>query len=211
MLNYIAYSYERIVLKTKILLSFIIFGVAFFATLSMNFFADHSGLMAALFSAEQNKSEIYNPLFQNLDLKMKQYVHEIDKKPQEKELSFKGKKDDSRVVILNFWAQWCAPCLEEIPQLVQLQKKFKSKDFQIVTINTDTLADKSDVLKLIRKEKINFPIFYDVKAKIADLYSISGLPVTIVYHRGKAVRVENGSVDFMSVEFTQFIQNLLNS
>ena len=64
-----------------------------------------------------------------------------------------------KVVLLNFWATWCGPCKEEIPDLVRLQKDLGEKGLVILGMSMDETKDRQAVLDLIREEKINYSIF----------------------------------------------------
>src|SRR5829696_3644568 len=70
---------------------------------------------------------------------------------------FKGK-----VVVLNFWATWCAPCRAETPELIKWQREYQSKGLQIIGI-TYPPTNRTQVLKFVRKNKINYPILFGSK------------------------------------------------
>ncbi|MCE2991148.1 MAG: TlpA family protein disulfide reductase [Nitrosomonadaceae bacterium] len=63
-----------------------------------------------------------------------------------------------RLLIVNFWATWCAPCLEEIPMFVEMQAKHGVNGLQIVGIAADS---SSNVANFVQKLKINYPVFAD--------------------------------------------------
>ncbi len=117
-----------------------------------------------------------------------------------KKYSFKN--NIPKIVIVNFWASWCTPCLEEFPSITKLQEKYGSnKNFLFLAINTDdeNVAQKIDKIK--SRYKLNIPIVIDKAGKHVESYSISAIPVSIVYRDGKVVEVSNGSKDFYSEEF----------
>jgi len=62
---------------------------------------------------------------------------------------------DNKVILLNFWATWCPPCRREIPEFIQLQKKYGRQNFQIIGIAVD---NETNVRKFAKKTKINYPI-----------------------------------------------------
>jgi peroxiredoxin len=91
-----------------------------------------------------------------------------------------------KAVVLNFWATWCPPCKEEIPWLVDLQKRYGSQGLQIVGINMDD-GDPKDVVKFAAENSINYPILYG-QDKVADLYGgIDYLPTTFYIDRNGVV------------------------
>lgn len=63
-----------------------------------------------------------------------------------------------KLLIVNFWATWCAPCIEEIPMLVRMQEKHGAAGLQIVGIAADSLANSSNLAK---KLAINYPVLPD--------------------------------------------------
>lgn len=96
---------------------------------------------------------------------------------------FKGK-----VVVINFWATWCPPCLEEIPDLIMFQKNNGKKGVQIIGVNYMERADEARLKEFVKAQGINYPIVHDTDEKIEEfakaLGGIYGLPVTVVIDRG---------------------------
>ena len=85
-----------------------------------------------------------------------------------------------RLTLVNFWATWCAPCLEEMPSLSNLQKIKGSEKFNVVTIATMRNSPKS-VEKFFNKMSIKTLTKYqDPKGKLARSLKIAGLPLTIL-------------------------------
>jgi cytochrome c biogenesis protein CcmG/thiol:disulfide interchange protein DsbE len=91
-----------------------------------------------------------------------------------------------KAVVLNFWATWCPPCKEEIPWLVDLQKRYGAQGLQIVGINMDD-GDHKDVVKFASENSINYPVLFG-QDKVADLYGgIDYLPTTFYIDRNGVV------------------------
>lgn len=122
-----------------------------------------------------------------------------------KEISF-AKMKVPKILVLNFWASWCTPCLEEFPSLTNFYKKYKSKDVLVVGINTDDEDKMKDVKKTIKKYGLNFDSILDIPGDILDLFKINAIPVTIIYKDGKVHEVSNGAKDFEAEEFTSFVK-----
>lgn len=101
------------------------------------------------------------------------------------ELSFTavdGRKVDladlhGKVVLVDFWATWCPPCVEEVPALVETYEKFKDKGFEIVGISLD--QDKSALEKFTEENKMTWPQFFDGKGwdnELAKRFNIQSVP-----------------------------------
>lgn len=107
----------------------------------------------------------------------------------------------SQVVIVNFWASWCIPCLHEIPSLIALSKKFSKKELAVVMINTDEDDQLKNIAKIKKKLSLpeSFIIVPDNKFKIADEFKFSAIPVTVIFKKGKVIYFNNGPVDFLKV------------
>lgn len=114
---------------------------------------------------------------------------------------FKLKELPSQVVIVNFWASWCIPCLHEMPSLIALSNKFSKKELQVVAINTDEDEQLKNIIKIKKKLDIpeSFIIVPDIKFRIADEFKFSAIPVTVIFKKGKVLYFNNGPVDFLKV------------
>jgi thiol-disulfide isomerase/thioredoxin len=109
------------------------------------------------------------------------------------------------VVIYNFWASWCIPCLEEMPSMIALKKKFSPEQMEIVAINTDEDDQRMNIEKTMKKINLTyeFLIVPDTASKIVEQFKITAIPVTIIFHRGKVVHFSNGPMDFNSEEIVE--------
>lgn len=107
----------------------------------------------------------------------------------------------SQIVIVNFWASWCIPCLHEMPSLISLSSKYSTKELTVVAINTDEDDQLKNIDKI--KKKLSFPssfvIVPDKKFKIADEFKFSAIPVTVIFKKGKVIYFNNGPVDFLKL------------
>lgn len=117
------------------------------------------------------------------------------------------------VVIYNFWASWCNPCLEEMPSLVEMKKKFKDSEVQVLAFNTDEDEQLKNIQKVIRKLNLKneLIIIPDKGTKIADSLKFSAIPVTIIFNRGKVVHFSNGPMDFNSAEMIEKIKKWIKN
>lgn len=87
-----------------------------------------------------------------------------------------------KVVILNFWATWCPPCREEMPGMEQLYQRYKSRGFTILAVSVDGEGEKV-VKPFLREYRLTFPVVYDTRMKVADLYQVRALPSTYLIGR----------------------------
>ncbi len=115
-----------------------------------------------------------------------------------------------KVVIVNFWASWCGPCIEEIPSLVQLAEHFKDK-IQIIAIsNDDKLDDINVFLKSFSKLKAtNIKIVWDQDQSLAKLYNVQRLPESYII--GPSRKLEKkiiGSIVWYSPQSIEYIESL---
>lgn len=83
---------------------------------------------------------------------------------------FKGK-----VVVLNFWATWCAPCQEEMPVLEGVSKTFGDR---IVVVGVNSQESESRVSDFIHQNQITFPVALDGSGELANLYLVNHYPTT---------------------------------
>lgn len=95
---------------------------------------------------------------------------------------------DGKLLLLNFWATWCAPCRKEIPMLIQAQQDYANQGLQIVGMAVD---DPDSVRKYAKKYGINYPVLVDANkvVRVQDaLKGGAGLPVSVLIDRNGSVR-----------------------
>lgn len=86
-----------------------------------------------------------------------------------------------KVVLLTFWATWCAPCQMEIPRFIDWQRTLGPREFEVIAVSMDD--DASPVTQLMKRRGVNYPVVMG-DAKLARLYGgILGLPVNFLIDR----------------------------
>jgi peroxiredoxin len=113
-----------------------------------------------------------------------------------------------KVVILNFWATWCAECLEEMPAFEQLHRKFAGQGLTVIGINAR--EGTSAIQKYGKELGLTFPLILDSKGEINSTYGVVGLPTTFLIGRdGQAVARGVGPREWTSAPARTIIQALL--
>lgn len=87
-----------------------------------------------------------------------------------------------KVVLLNIWATWCQPCLEEMPSMQRLQQKLAGTDFQIVAVSIDE-QDSTVVREFARRLGVTFEILHNQDGSIRNVYQTTGVPENFIVDR----------------------------
>ena len=91
-----------------------------------------------------------------------------------KPLSIAGVK--AKVVLIDFWATWCGPCVAELPNILEAYEKHHASGFEIIGISLD--KDRQKLEKFIKDKNMAWPQFFDGKGELAQKYGISSIPAT---------------------------------
>jgi thiol-disulfide isomerase/thioredoxin len=83
-----------------------------------------------------------------------------------------------KVVYLDFWASWCAPCRTSFPLLNQLHQKLKAQGFEVIAINLD--EDKANADKFLHEFPVNFTVLRDTQGTWADQYVVESMPTSFI-------------------------------
>jgi peroxiredoxin len=94
---------------------------------------------------------------------------------------FRLSEQRGKVVLVNFWATWCPPCLEEMPAMERLWRRHRDAGFVLVAISLDT--DPKKVPPFVSAHKFDFPVALDPKMKVADAWGVRALPSSFVIDR----------------------------
>jgi len=115
----------------------------------------------------------------------------------------------NKILVLNFWATWCPPCIKEIPDLQKLQGDFQN-DVEVLFISVDANFKKT-VPKFLKKNKFSgLKVFNDEKLLITKKFEVKIMPTTIVINKDfkEKFRV-TGYVEWSSQKYRELIKSLL--
>lgn len=106
------------------------------------------------------------------------------------------------IIVLHFWASWCAPCVNEVPEILKYIRNEEHKNFIFLAINLDSTLE--DIQKFLK----SFPEFdqdpilriWDKSSFLSKYYDIDKLPATVFLQKDKPMRKKNGVVDWAHLE-----------
>ena len=137
---------------------------------------------------------------------LKSYENIIFKDKNQKDVNLDDYK--GKLIILNFWATWCAPCKEEMPSLDSLQVNTDLYNLKIFPINIgqENLTKSEYFFKDLKIK--NLDIYFDSPVTLAKKFSLRGVPTTIFFNKeGKEFARIIGSIDFNKKEFINWLKS----
>ena len=112
-----------------------------------------------------------------------------------------------QVVVLNFWATWCPPCVDELPSMINMQGRMREKGVTVLAVSIDVDADMYH--GFLKEHGVNLLTIRDPEQKSSALYGTFGWPETYIIDRNGVVRRKLiGPVDWNSPEITEFLNKL---
>ena len=118
--------------------------------------------------------------------------------------------DDYRgkVVLIDFWASWCPPCLKSLPKYNDLRREIGTTDFEIVAINVDENTD--DARKFLQKHPVSYPIAKDPKGILPGVFGVKAMPTSYLIDRNGVVQYvhaafKEGDIEKLRVEIEKLI------
>ncbi len=149
-----------------------------------------------------NAMEIKN-LIIHKEVKKYNSISILDTNNKQIDLSeFKG-----NLILLNFWASWCAPCKEEMPSLDSLQSNMKLDNLKIIPINVGKDSIKKS-LAFFKELKIkNLDLYFDTPVTLAKKFNLRGIPTTILIDKnGSEFARIVGSINFEDKKFINWLR-----
>ena len=116
------------------------------------------------------------------------------------------------ILVINFWATWCAPCKKEMPSLNNLAENMKYDDVRIITVASGRNSKEAIESFFSDNDLVNLKKFRDPKGKIAMSYGVTALPTTVVIDpSGKEIGRIIGDIDWNTKNIRAFFRNLLKT
>jgi peroxiredoxin len=117
-----------------------------------------------------------------------------------------------KVVFLNVWATWCAPCREEMPSMETLYEEFsKDPDFVMLAVSQDNAA-RGAVDSYVRKNGFKFAVLLDPQNQVGEAYDVSGIPETFIIDRtGRIVAHHVGPYNWAQPEMRDALRELIDT
>jgi peroxiredoxin len=91
-----------------------------------------------------------------------------------------------KVVLLNFWATWCGPCREELPELARVQEKFRQRGLTVAAVTVDNELE--NIRSFLKKYDVKLQVLWDKRKKVAKAYAVEKMPSSYLIDRNGVVR-----------------------
>lgn len=93
-----------------------------------------------------------------------------------------------QVVVLSFWATWCAPCMGELPHLERIYQAYKDQGFVVVAISMDDQSSVANVVPVVRRYGLSFPVLLDDDSRVTGTYNPKrSAPLTVIIGKDGAI------------------------
>ena len=112
-----------------------------------------------------------------------------------------------QVVVLNFWATWCPPCVEELPSLMSMQERARARGVVVLGVSID--VDQDAYHRFLKLHNVNLLTVRDPDQKVAGMYGTAGWPETYIIDRQGIVRRKVvGPIDWNAPDVMEFLSRL---
>lgn len=115
-----------------------------------------------------------------------------------------------RVVFVNFWATWCAPCRDEAPSLERLYRELRDERLEIVAVSIDENGARDEVQAFRDRYALSFPILLDPEQRVYSAFQATGVPETfLVDQRGRMTERFVGPRNWTDPRYARAVRRLL--
>jgi cytochrome c-type biogenesis protein len=119
---------------------------------------------------------------------------------------------EGKVVLLNVWATWCAPCRQEIPFLQSLYEKHRGDGLEIIGVSVDARGDEETIHGFVKDFGMTYPIWRDPDERVQSLYLALGVPASYIIDRRGILRWRRlGVVRESDTTFTRALADALSA
>ena len=114
-----------------------------------------------------------------------------------------------KVVLVNIWATWCPPCIDEMPSMEKLYNELQGENFEILAVSIDTQGLEA-VAPFMKAYKLTFPALIDSEGTIKNLYKATGVPESIIIDKqGILIKKIIGPIDWATPEIFRYFRDLI--
>lgn len=115
------------------------------------------------------------------------------------------------VVLINFWATWCGPCRQEMPQLDEIYGKYRRAGLVLFSVNLDEESNLDAAREMAKTLRVSYPVLFDARKEVSRAYQASTMPLTVLIDREGVVRyVSEGYKVGYETRYTEKLRELLN-
>lgn len=119
---------------------------------------------------------------------------------------------EGKVVLLNVWATWCAPCRQEIPFLQSLYEKHRGDGLEIIGVSVDARGDEETIHGFVKDFGMTYPVWRDPDERVQSLYLALGVPASYIIDRRGILRWRRlGIVRESDTTFTKALADALSA
>jgi cytochrome c biogenesis protein CcmG/thiol:disulfide interchange protein DsbE len=96
-------------------------------------------------------------------------------------------------LIVDFWATWCAPCVQALPHLQTLYRRYADQGLQVLAVSQDDPRSQPKIGAFVRSRKLTFPVLLDADHRVARLFGVATVPTTfLISAAGRVVALQRG-------------------
>ncbi len=154
----------------------------------------------------------FQPVGSGIDIRLKPFKGKFPPYPIDLQNAFGTRFQRSdykgRITVINFWASWCPPCVEEIPSLNRLRDKMRNAPFELISVNYAESPD--TILEFLKKVDVNFPVLLDETGQVSARWKVVAFPSTfIIGPDGRIHYGVNAAIHWDSPEVVSSLKSLV--